>query len=943
MKTSNKKRHQDQQPLPFVMRPLAASCLALLFATSAVYAQQAEPAKTTAEQEAAKKEADKKAAAKKEADKKAGITTLDTVQVTGIRRGIENAIAVKRDSDSIVESISAEDIGKLPDVSIAESIARLPGLAAQRVNGRAQVISVRGLSPDFSNTLLNGREQVSSGDNRAVEFDQYPSELINAVTVYKTPDAGLIGQGLSGTLDLQTVRPLSFAKRTVALNVRGERNTLGARGPESKSTGNRVSATYIDQFADRTVGLALGYAHLESPIVSDQFGTYGYNTGGRAGVPAGTFSTEGLKIVALSGENKRDGAVAIVEFKPNQSFSSVVDAYYSKFKTVLVDRRLETHIGGYNNNGTGGINPNNIPVPSLNYTNPIIQNGLLVGGSASGVYPLVRGKYVESTNKLSALGWNNKYRWNDWLFIGDLSYSEAKRNGTDLETQTQYRDAAGNPVFDTATYRLNSNGFPTITYGLNYADPARLQVGNTIYGAGYGKIFIVKDDLTSVKAAANRTLDGLFRDVEFGVNYADRTKKKRQPEAGLDTLANGFRPISGNLLSTPIGLSFAGAPSILTYDVLGVLNALYKPFTPSETAFSYLIPKSWTVDEKIATAYTKLNIDTELGPATVRGNIGLQIQNTDQSSNANVFDSSAPSGQQVRGYTDGKKYTDALPSLNLAFTFDGQQTVRLGVGRQIARARLDQMRASVEFGISDDGKPGAGGGNPKLEPFRANAYDISYEKYFQEKAYIAVAGFYKDLKTYTVNQTVENYDFTTLIAGNPKARTNFGNFSTVVNGKGGKVNGGELTVSIPFNMVVSFLDGFGVVASGSRTFSEITAPLDGRAAPLPGLSKNVTNLTLYYEKYNFSTRINQRRRSDYVGEITNFAGERNTIFIKGERVIDFQIGYDFKEGPLSGLGLLLQVNNLTNEAYSTYSNTPDRILDYQKYGRTILFGVNYKL
>ncbi|MGE8250866.1 MAG: TonB-dependent receptor plug domain-containing protein, partial [Stenotrophomonas bentonitica] len=137
-------------------------------------------------------------------------TNLDTVQVTGIRRGIENAIAIKQDATSVVEAISAEDIGKLPDVSIAESLGRLPGLAAQRVAGRAQVISVRGLSPDFATTLLNGREVVSTGDNRSVEFDQYPSELVNGVTVYKTPDAALVGQGLSGTIDMQTVRPLSF-------------------------------------------------------------------------------------------------------------------------------------------------------------------------------------------------------------------------------------------------------------------------------------------------------------------------------------------------------------------------------------------------------------------------------------------------------------------------------------------------------------------------------------------------------------------------------------------------------------------------------------------------------------------------------------------------------------------------------------------------------------
>ena len=154
------------------------------------------------------------------ADADATTTDLDTVVVTGIRAGIEGAISTKRDSSSIVEAISAEDIGKLPDVSIAESIARLPGLAAQRVAGRAQVISVRGLSPDFATTLLNGREMVSTGDNRSVEFDQYPSELVNGVTIYKTPDAALVGQGLSGTIDMRTIRPLSYDGSAVMVSGR---------------------------------------------------------------------------------------------------------------------------------------------------------------------------------------------------------------------------------------------------------------------------------------------------------------------------------------------------------------------------------------------------------------------------------------------------------------------------------------------------------------------------------------------------------------------------------------------------------------------------------------------------------------------------------------------------------------------------------------------------
>src|SRR5690606_4350108 len=136
------------------------------------------------------------------------------------RSAIEKSIDTKQTSISIVEVVSAEDIGKLPDTSIAESIARLPGLTAQRERGRATQINIRGLAGDFATSTLNGREQASTGENRGVEFDQYPSELLGGVTVYKTPDAALVGQGLSGTVDLQTIRPLSFDERVLTFNAR---------------------------------------------------------------------------------------------------------------------------------------------------------------------------------------------------------------------------------------------------------------------------------------------------------------------------------------------------------------------------------------------------------------------------------------------------------------------------------------------------------------------------------------------------------------------------------------------------------------------------------------------------------------------------------------------------------------------------------------------------
>ena len=141
------------------------------------------------------------------------------IVITGIRAGLESSAKIKRQSVLIVDSVSAEDVGKLPDVSIADSLARLPGVTAQRLEGRDQRLSIRGLGPDFSTTLLNGREQVTVGDNRGVEYDQYPSEFFKTVNVYKSADASLVAAGISGTVDLRMLRPLDQAKRVV----RGQR------------------------------------------------------------------------------------------------------------------------------------------------------------------------------------------------------------------------------------------------------------------------------------------------------------------------------------------------------------------------------------------------------------------------------------------------------------------------------------------------------------------------------------------------------------------------------------------------------------------------------------------------------------------------------------------------------------------------------------------------
>lgn len=260
------------------------------------------------------------------------------IVVTGFSASLQSAVNAKKNRDQVVESISAEDIGKLPDASIAESIARLPGLTSQRVSGRSNAISIRGFAPDFSTTLLNGREQTSTGDNRAVEYDQYPSEVINQVLVYKTPMASIVGQGLSGTVDLRTIRPLDYGKRVISVGGRGSWAEIGKLNAGSKKYGYRVNGVYVDQFANDTLGIALSASYVDEPYQIQEFNAWGYAGDGTAANPV---VIGGSKSYATSTQLTRLGLQGTVQWRPSPNFTSTIDAFYSDFKDDQIKRGIE--------------------------------------------------------------------------------------------------------------------------------------------------------------------------------------------------------------------------------------------------------------------------------------------------------------------------------------------------------------------------------------------------------------------------------------------------------------------------------------------------------------------------------------------------------------------------------------------------------------------------
>lgn len=876
---------------------------------------------------------------------------LQKVEVIGIRHAIATATETKQEQNSIVEAVSSEDLGKLPDLSITESLARLPGLAAQRVDGRAQVIAIRGMSPDFAATLLNGREQVSTGDNRGVEFDQYPAELLDSAVVYKTPDAELIGQGLSGTVDLHTVRPLSFDKPRATFNVRGEYNGLGKQNFDGSKTGYRASASYIGQFLDHTLGVAVGVARLDSPFQEQHYKAWWWaNTDAWGapvpGKPADAAMLEGAEAWRRSRDQVRDGLMGVLQFKPNDSFNSTLDMYYSKFRQHESTRgAMWDQSPDWGSPCTRCISLDNASTTNLDGY-PIVT-----GGTVNGVRPIVRNDNNSRDDDLYSIGWNNEFTINEnWKATADVYASRAKRHQSTLET---YAGSASSSSID-FSLPLGSDGFPTFSTASDFSDPAAIVLSDP---GNWGRVARLEktqqdDKLHGVRLAVNRSfLAGPFSSLDLGVASTGRDKKKTS-SVYFGQLKNGATSatVDPSLLRSPTDLGFVGLGGVLSYDINGVVNGYYDMTLNMSNDD---IRKDFTVSEDVDTGYAKLNIDTALGSSVrLRGNVGVQYVKTKQSSTGFNVNSSA----FLDPVTRGTSYNDVLPSLNLVFDFGHGWISRFGAAKTLARPRIDDMRASADAGVDPTTHVwSGGGGNPLLEPWRAKSYDLSLEKYFGTGSYVALAAFYKKLDSYIYTQTVPNYDFTGF--NNPTnvvPVSNFGSYSTPANGTGGLMRGLEFSTSLDASLLSPLLDGFGVQFNTSYTDTSINPdPLSDprQHITLPGLSKRVANLVVYYEKNGFSARAAERYRSSFQGEITALFAQRSYTEILPDKQLDLQLGYEFQPGSaLAGWGVLFQANNVTNAAYRTvqrsdfgnggdFHTTP---LEYNLYGRQYLLGINYK-
>lgn len=903
----------------------------------------------------------------------------EEIIVSGIRHSIETSIAAKREATTIVEAVSAEDIGKLPDASIADSIARLPGLAAQRIEGRPAAISIRGLGEDYSGALLNGRQVVSSSEGRSAEFDQFPSELVSQVLVYKTQDASVVGQGLSGTIDIRPLMPLSVGERQISLGLRVEENGNGGLSSTGKGEyGGRYSAAYVDQFADGTVGLSIGFARLDSPGQAKRFGSWAFGDyvgqwgAGASGVPCDDSGNcavfpQGFEASVTSSQQVRDGAMAVLQFQPNDRFSSVVDLYYSKFAQDRTGHHWTGDIGLWNGGDT--------QPPPATFSNVVTSerdgNTIIESATIDGVHSMVYNKNWDRTDKIKSFGWRNELAFNDqWKASLDVGYSRADRD------ETYIQSVARGAEYTSYDFTTNDSIIAWST-PQDLSDPDVVRLTNDPNWAEM-RTPTFKDEIKSAQLALNHQMEwGWFKGLDVGVAYNQRDKDVSSEAFRLDVTDTTADPETGlpmamipaAALRDPVLINVGGIrTSVVSWDVQDIMG-LYTitakdPWLAQTNRFQ--------VHEKVSTGFVRFNIGSTEG--RVRGNVGVQYIRSEQNSDGFAWNdggSGGPSEGAVIPVSGGDEYSDVLPSLNLVFELQDDLLMRFGVGKTMARPRMDDLRAGADQPRLTPISPGStigtwsagGGGKPDLQPWRAKSVDLSLEKYFQKRSYVALAGFWKKLDSFIYERSTvrdfsgfPNYD-PELTPGcaptEPDCNPNLGTITTQDNGSGGKVYGLELSVSVDAGLFVDALEGFGLVASQSKTWNKLPNDENGDEIKLDGFSGTVNSVEAYFEKSGFTARVSRRYRSAFTATTRSvILNTQRSTQIDAESQIDAQIAYDFKDGPMQGLTLLLQGNNLTNE-HAVTRQSPEVVgaggsstgllpWEDDNYGRVIMLGASYK-
>ena len=854
---------------------------------------------------------------------------VERVEVVGIRASLQKSLQAKRDADSLVEVITAEDVGKMPDKNVADSLQRVPGVSttsagsAEGSFGENEHVQMRGLASQLTLTTLNGHT-VSTGDwygpniaagGRSVTFTLLPSDLIGRVVVHKSSQADLTEGGAAGTVDIESRHPLDF-KNSLA----GVATIEGAYSENAKKTDPSISALLNWKNDDNTFGL-LGQIFSQSRHLQ---------RAGSEGVwwdkASATYPVESLRgkgISLLSGavlfeqERKREGGYLEAQFKPNANLEFGLSGFYSTMKAKNFNTNyMADLINPFNGPGWNGqmVSPTGTPVVKGDTITSIFFdkdafNGV---GGPGGAWSVVEDVAARPDAKTDSqfVNFDAKWKVSDSLTLTSKlgnTTGGGKTKDVGFEVLSGWNNGAG--------YTLSKDGI----FILNVPGGDKFVKGGAGIG-GWGGYSETNDSETYGQVDALWRLDSeVVPSIKFGVRAAQH--RRELIRIGM-TLAAGASDES-NITDDAIGN--------YSKDWYGNLpdnpTPGFQPFKISNEFVAAWVKKYATFTNHVPTLEFDIHEDTTAGYAManlalgdkITGNAGVRVVNTKED-----IDAFLPGG--APNYK--KTFNDVLPSLNLRMDLAKNLVGRFALNRAMSRPDYGQLAGNDLRDIQHTGV----GSNPYLEPIRSNNIDASIEWYFGPKSAVSASVFASKL------DGVIAYGHSMLPYANqskPGNPVELYDVSSPINTQG-RIAGFEVMFQHALGM------GFGVdlnytYSDGKQTEKLATGTCNGSATEecsLYGTSKDVYNVGGYYENDSVSVRLAYSHRSTY--KLGNRGG--NDYFQSGNGQLNLAASYNINEWA----ALTFEAQNLLDPLLTTYVGNSSQINGVYKSGKMYFAGLRMK-
>lgn len=910
--------------------PIASAvALALMSMVVAAQAQQAAPAPAGAASAAAKGD------------------EVQTVVVTGIRASMEQSINRKRNSDSLVEVLTAEDVGKMPDKNVADSLQRIPGVTISSAGASEggfdenERVSLRGTNPSLTLTLINGHS-ISSGDwfvlnqvgtvGRSVSYSLLPSELVNTVYVRKASQADLVEGGIAGTVDILTNRPLSFKDQ---LTLRASAGEVYSDLPKKydpqfnglinwKNAANNVGvlfqAFYEKRHLRRDGQETLGYGTIDpnSALVTGRAADPANNVAALTPHPdlAGVMYPNDVGSALFEQVRERQGGVLDFQIKPSDRVTLDFSGFYSHMKATNYNRNWllwNAHV----------INGGNAIQDPTSYT---VKNGTLVSATfaptlkADGTpnqYAIVDNIYRPGANATTKFfDFDGKFQVSDKL---TLLSKVGQSQGTG---ETPKQDVFEGDVLGTgSSYTMHGIGSP-ISASVLAGNPA------VFTGTGLDWIFGASPARTNDKETYGQidgeyALDaGVVSSVKAGARFATHKRESVWIAQGPNdyAAANANPPAwNGETYPSDFASTLGGGPLTGVWQISpAALETWGDKFSNRDPVSREYFPGEFSLKENISSAYAMANLEGQ----GWRGNVGLRLVRTEENVNVNVaipgdvcaaLDPACTVPGAITTSAFGSfyrklvknTYNDPLPSANLTFDLNSKTQLKLGVAKTMTRPDFSALGGAVSL---DDLNHTGSGGNANLKPIRSTNYNANVEWYFAPRALLEGGVFFMDLTNY-VSYGTQAMQFRNIRTGVDETY----NVTMPINSSG-KVKGFELSWSQPLGM------GFGAFAN--YTYADAKEKGGG---PLVGASKNTYNLTGFFENDKFNVRVAYTFRSKFYNGLDRSSAQ----FQDDTASLAASLGYKITDN----LTLSLDALNLNNPKLKYYANNPDQPTAFYVNGR----------